>query len=316
MKFIRYGLLGLLAIVVVALAGCAGQESTASKATVTVQLKQQEVTVPKDPKRVVVLDYGALDSLAALGLSDRVVGVPKDVLPTYLSAFSGSAYTNIGNLMEYNLETISQLKPDLIIISGRQAEKAKELAKIAPVLNLSIDSDHYMDSFHENMTALGTIFGVSDAVKTKVAAIDTRINDLKNTIANSPAKGLFLMTSGGKVRAFGPESRYTLLYDVLKLKTVMPDAKVDQNQEMHGQTVSFEYIGEMKPDYILYIDRDSAIGKGDGTNGLATNPFVMETPAGQTGKIIRLDSGVWYLSGGGLTSLGLMLDDIARIYTK
>ncbi len=120
------------------------------------------------------------------------------------------------------------------------------------------------------------------------------------------------MTSGGKVRAFGPESKYTLLYDVLKLKTVMPAATVDKTQEMHGQTVSFEYLGEVNPSYILYVDRDSAIGKGDETNDLANNPFVKKTEAGQNNRVIKLDSGVWYLSGGGLESIKLMLGDVAK----
>ncbi len=36
-----------------------------------------KVSVPKNPKRAVVLDYGALDTIKELGLADKVKGLPK-----------------------------------------------------------------------------------------------------------------------------------------------------------------------------------------------------------------------------------------------
>ena len=50
--------------------------------------------IKKEPKRVVVFDYGILDALSVLNV--EVVGVPKSGLPEYLSEqYSSSKYENI-----------------------------------------------------------------------------------------------------------------------------------------------------------------------------------------------------------------------------
>ena len=47
------------------------------------------------------------------------------------------------------MEKIFELNPDLIIISGRQADYYEELSKIAPTINLSIDNKNYLESFEK-----------------------------------------------------------------------------------------------------------------------------------------------------------------------
>ena len=76
------------------------------------------VEVPKNPKRVVVFDYGILDILDTLGAN--VIGLPRDMVPEHLSKYSSDKYVNLGSLKEPNLEKIYEAKPDLIIIAGRQ----------------------------------------------------------------------------------------------------------------------------------------------------------------------------------------------------
>ena len=58
---------------------------------------------------------GSLDTIHALGESEKVVGVPQKNLPSYLSEFEN--VSSVGGLKEPDLEKINQLKPDLIIIS-------------------------------------------------------------------------------------------------------------------------------------------------------------------------------------------------------
>ena len=54
----------------------AGSSAEAVTYPLTVKHAQGETTIKAAPKRVVVLDYGVLDSMAALGLADLVVGIP------------------------------------------------------------------------------------------------------------------------------------------------------------------------------------------------------------------------------------------------
>ena len=38
---------------------------------------KETVDVPKNPKRAIVFDYGAVDVLKAFGVQDRIIGLPK-----------------------------------------------------------------------------------------------------------------------------------------------------------------------------------------------------------------------------------------------
>lgn len=81
----------------------------------------------------------------------------------------------------------------------------------------------------------------------------------------------------------------------------------------HGNEVSFEAIVSLNPDYIFVMDRDSAIG----TNGaqmaqeIMENELIMKTDTYQNGNLVILENpGIWYLAEGGITSLGIMLEDM------
>ena len=70
------------------------------------------------PEKIVVFDYGFLDTLDALGV-EGVVGLPKDsTLPEQLSEYADDEYASVGTLKEPLLEDIAELQPDVIFISG------------------------------------------------------------------------------------------------------------------------------------------------------------------------------------------------------
>ena len=52
---------------------------TTAKTEVTVKDTNGQLTVPKNPQKVVVFDNGSLDTMDALGVGDRVVGAPTKI---------------------------------------------------------------------------------------------------------------------------------------------------------------------------------------------------------------------------------------------
>ena len=80
-----------------------------------------EQTVPQNPQKVVVLDFGVADTLRALGETDKIVGFPKaGHIPTYLDEFKQDKFKDVGSLPEPAFESINELNPDLIIAAPRQ----------------------------------------------------------------------------------------------------------------------------------------------------------------------------------------------------
>src|SRR5690606_28748128 len=119
---------------------------------------------------------------------------------------------------------------------------------------------------------------------------------------------LLLLVTGGRASTYGPGSRYGVLYDVLGL------TPVDDNivASTHGQTISWEFVLVKDPDHIFVIDRDAVVSSGSGqpAKQVVENALVRQTRAFREGRITYLDPGIWYLSGGGLTSFARMISDV------
>ena len=92
--------------------------------------------VKANPERVVVLDTGELDTVAALGI--KPVGMVRADVNTEVVGYLKDAVAGaeiVGTIQDPNLEKIASLKPDLILGSKlRVADKYDQLNAIAPTV--------------------------------------------------------------------------------------------------------------------------------------------------------------------------------------
>ncbi|SEH98346.1 iron complex transport system substrate-binding protein [Halobacillus karajensis] len=277
-------------------------EEKEEKEKVTIDHKLGETTVEKNPEKVVVFDFGTLDTLDELGV--EVAGVPKDSLPSYLSDYNGDDYAHVGGLKEPDFEEIYEVAPDLIIISGRQMDLYEEFAEIAPTIYVELDAENYMESFEGNVNMLAEIFDKEEEAQEKLSTIENHVESLKEKTAE--AEGLIVLSNGGKVSAYGEGSRFGILHDTFGVQAV--DKTIDV--ATHGQNVSFEYILEQNPEYLFVIDRDAVVNDEPAAKQTIENDLVKQTTAYEEGQIVYLDPNYWYLSGGGLQSVQGMVDEI------
>ncbi|MBO1308059.1 siderophore ABC transporter substrate-binding protein [Enterococcus sp. 669A] len=288
--------------------GATAQSSVAKVETLEVTDSNGTVTVPKNPEKVVVFDNGSLDTIDALGAGDSVIGAATDNLPAYLEDYKD--VDSAGGIKEPDLEKINQMQPDLIIISGRQSDFQDQLKEIAPTMYLAVDPTDTWNSIQHNVETLGQIFDKEDEAKEQLADLETSIEETKTKAADSQDKALTVLVNEGELSAYGKDSRFGIIYDTFGF------AEADDAIEAstHGQSVSYEYVLEKNPDVLFVVDRTKAIGGDDTNNKVADNELVAETTAGKDGKIISLQPDVWYLSGGGLESVKLMLDDVNKVF--
>lgn len=303
------GLVGL------SLAACGAAQDTSTSSTsveeqVMIDVKDTNgtVSVPENPEKVVVFDNGSLDTLDALGVGDRVVGAAVDNLPAYLSDYR--TVESAGGLKEPDLEKINQLQPDLIIISGRQADFLEDLSAIAPTVYLAVDPTNTWESIQQNVTTLGRIFGKETEADTALEELATRIDETKEKASASGEKALVTLVNEGSLSAYGVGSRFGIIHDTFGF--LQADEGIEAST--HGQSVSYEYVLETNPDILFVIDRTQAIGGDDSNDNVADNELVKRTKAGENQNVISLQADVWYLSGGGLESVGLMLDDVNQAF--
>lgn len=297
--------LALMAFLSFSCKGNQEKESTDDRNVITVKHQSGTTEVVEYPKNTVILNYGIADTFEELDIDFK--GTSKAILPSYLKGLDPSI-VDVGNIVTPNMEKINELDPELIIISGRQAAMYEEFLKLAPTLNLNVDMSDYMESFKENQRIIGRLFDKTEEVEKELKEIDARIDKIRKETLNMDKKALIVLTNEGRMSAYGSGSRFGIIHDVFGLSAVDETIEVST----HGQPISNEFIQEKNPDYLFVIDRGAAIKRETLNKESFANDLIKTTNAYKNDKIIFLSPDIWYLSGGGLRSIKLMIDEVEK----
>lgn len=269
-----------------------------------------ELSVPRDPQRIAILDMASLDILDSLGLSDRVVGSAGTTLDYLQHVVTDENVVNLGTIKEADMEAVMACEPDIIFIGGRLSASYDALSEIAPVVYLSTDSElGVVESVRKNATTIASIFGLEAQVEEKMAGFADRISALQE-ISKDKTAIVGLVTSGG-FNVLGNDGRCSLIGREVGFNNIGVDANIDTST--HGNEASFEFVVEKNPDYIFVMDRDAAIATEGAklAQEIVENELVMGTDAYKNGNIVYLaHPAVWYTAEGGITALDIMLQDL------
>lgn len=265
-----------------------------------------EVTFDKMPERIVVFDYGFLDTLDALGV-EGIVGLPKaSNLPKHLEKYAADEYVSVGTLKEPLLEDIAELQPDVIFISGRQATFYEQLKEITPnVLFVGTSQNEYWDTFLASVDIAAKLFGKEKEAEDYLAQYDSKLEEIRG-LAGKYDSALVTMYNEGKLSGFATNSRFGYVYDIYGFTPVTEDIEASS----HGSNFGFEAILEYNPEVLFVIDRTSAVGDVSNIEKDMENKIIQQTNAYKNGRIVYLDGALWYLAGGGLTSELAKIDEI------
>ena len=235
--------------------------------TVTITDATGEVTVPKNPQKVVALDNRTFETLEQWGI--QPVAVPKDVMYPASAFVSDDDIANVGNHREPNLEVIAAAQPDLVIVGQRFAsyyEEIKALVPEATVINLDIDVSqesedpgrNLKEGLIETTRTLGEIFDKQAEADQLIQEFEAAIEQAKAAYPTDETV-MSLVVSGGNLgyaapqigRVWGP------LYSILDWK---PALEIENDSTDHkGDDISVEAIAESNPDWLMVLDRDAAI---------------------------------------------------------
>ncbi|OTQ78058.1 ABC transporter substrate-binding protein [Gilliamella apis] len=297
-------LLSSLAALMLGLTGC--------QSSITVNPdNKQSVVVPKSPNKVVVMNYGALDTLDALGKGSIVTATPLSVLPAYLQQYKNTTITDTGNMKEPNIDAIKQAKPQLIIIDGRQARHTEEFTKIAPVINLSVDAKNYLESTKNHINVLASITGTEKTANNLIQSLDAKVSNAQLVAQASNKKAIVAIHNDGKMILINASSSAALIHDVLKVKRAVPLAPQPTNGigKPKPTFIDNSYISKVKPDIIYVVDRSKAIGQ----SAMKNDFFNTKVLAKSKTEVIYLTPDLWYLSGGGAESLDRQIDEVINV---
>lgn len=262
-------------------------------------------TLSKNPRSIAVFDYGVLDILDFMDIN--VTGVPKSNLPEYLNKYSDEKYINVGDIKEPDIEKLFEIKPDLIIISGRQKDFYDQLSDIAPTIYMPIDNEDYMMSFEKNCEIIAAVFDNASILTDEINNIKTKLSNIEKTISDNDYNSLIILSNNGDLSAYGGVSRFGIIHKYMGFKEID-----DIPESTHGNSISYEYILNSNPDYIFVVDRSAITGGDISAQSSFNNDIIKATDAYKNDRIIFLDPVIWYTSVGGITSTNMMIDEVTN----
>ncbi|ALF11372.1 ABC transporter substrate-binding protein [Parageobacillus thermoglucosidasius] len=198
-KWKRYVMLLVFALVFGLMFGCSGEnaskepaqkeEPKAEQAAFPVTVKDglgEEVTIKSEPQKIVSLIPSNTEIAYALGLGDKIVGVsdfdnyPEDV----------KKKEKIGG-MEFNVEKIISLKPDLVLAHASGAHNSKDglqQLKDAGITVLVVNDAKSFADVYGSIGLIGKATGTAekaqeivDNMKTKLAEIKDKAKQIKES---------------------------------------------------------------------------------------------------------------------------------------
>ena len=279
--------------------------------TVTVTHSSGQTEVPVQPQKAVVLDWSTLDTLAQLGVT--VSGIPSSNPPEVLKQYREGEFIRAGSLFEPDLEVLKTAQPDLIILGRRAQGKYEEVSAFGTTIDLTPDPNDLLGSVERNTLLLGEIYGKQARAAELVAQLKASITELR-ALTEKHGDGLLILTTGGKMAAFGKGTRFGLIHDVFGVEQAVDELKAGR----HGQSVSFEFLLEADPDWLFVMDGDAAIGReGTAAAELMDNELVKATTAGSKDQIVYLDPASWYLlDNSGIGVMQNSVDELIKVFSE
>ncbi len=220
---------------------------------------------------------------------------------------------DVGSITEINLERVNEARPDLIIIGNRLIDFYDQLSVISPVIYpTSVVTEDFMVAFESNLDDLALLFDMQDEIDNAKSEIRSKIENVRSLTGTSDDKALILLHNRGRFSAYGKGSRFGIVHDVLNVAEAAEGLSVHR----HGSPVSSEFIQKANPDIIFIVDRSRVVDNEVTNIDEIENILIKGTNAAKNERIYYLNPEIWYLSGSGVESVNVMLDEIEQAFLK
>ncbi|WP_079911275.1 Fe(3+) dicitrate ABC transporter substrate-binding protein [Paenibacillus sp. 32352] len=294
-------------------AGNSGQSGQASQGSspsaapaegkIIVEDAQGTVTLPKKPERIVTMDFSFTDMLVTLGV--QPVGIADDGnKDLFMDAVKSQlkSYTSVGSRYEPNIELISSLKPDLIIVDINKHKNAlPQLKAIAPILVLNDFQADY-EQMLKNYIITAKAVGKEAEGKKRLEEHQAKMEAAKKKITNA---NLTVLPAVVNPTGFFGHSDHSYSGSMLKM--------LGFTDPLHSDTaypqLTLEQLVETNPQALFLMPTD----KVTIVNQWETNPLWKKIDAVAKNKVYSVERRDWSLSRGMLGSEKIAEDILKQL---
>jgi len=267
-----------------------------------------EVTIPTQPKNLLVLSSSYAENLIQIGVAPNMVTIVKEIEPEYRPKLFNEHNVKMIPTQQYaeNLEVILDAAPDLIVAQGAaiDAVKYEALSKIAPTVAVEAGV-----STDEIVLALGELFNKEKEAELALAKYREKIEDTKEKLHNAigDEKILVLRVEQKQYRVLGTEKGSPgsdMLYTQLGLNipTMLKDS------DTWFTPISLEVLPGIDADHIFVEQRQMQnYSSEQSMKDLENSPMWKTMAAVKAGHVYPLKTAD-YVVGEGLVGSPLFLD--------
>ncbi|MEM8614987.1 MAG: iron-siderophore ABC transporter substrate-binding protein [Cyanobacteria bacterium P01_H01_bin.105] len=264
--------------------------------------------VPVAPQRVVVLDYAPLDTALALDITP-IGRTEMTISPIYPEVVDN--ITVVGEGLQPNLETVLQLKPDLILGSKVGISNYyRRLSRIAPTV-FTTDNGRY-GNWQEHFLLHADALGRTEKAEELIADYQQRVDALKSQLAQVPQTTTVSVVShwSGGVIAYTTNSFSG---------SVLQDLGFERNP-LQGKSKGYalqpskEELDAIDGD-VVFLMHDSEFEGSIAKEDFVSDPLWSKLDAVKQGTVCEVRSTVW-AAGRSILGANQILADIEQCLTQ
>lgn len=301
MKRINKWLAMLLAVVMVLSFAACGQEpapapqpepSTDVTYPVTVKdMAGREVTLEKQPERIVSGYYISSSACIALGLTDKMVGIEDKSAkrPIYkLAAPALIDLPNVGSAKAFDLEACIATEPDLVILPMKQKDTAQTLQEMGIATLLVLPESH--EQLIEMFTLIGTATNTVKQAEKLISYYNTKLSAVTELTRDIPddEKPVVYLGSTGDILRTAPRE----MYQASLITTAGGKNAGDVLEGSSWTDIDNETFLTMNPDIIVIPTDNFAVSSPDYTaEDVMNNPTFSDVTAVKNSAVYQMPVG-------------------------
>ena len=301
MKRINKWLAMLLAVVMVLSFAACGKEPTpapqpepTTDVTYPVTVKDmagREVTLEKQPERIVSGYYISSSACIALGLTDKMVGIEDKSAkrPIYkLAAPALIDLPNVGSAKAFDLEACIATEPDLVILPMKQKDTAQTLQEMGIATLLVLPESH--EQLIEMFTLIGTATNTVKQAEKLISYYNTKLSavtELTKDLTDEQKPGVYIGSTGDILRTAPRE-----MYQASLITTAGGKNAGDVLEGSSWTDIDNETFLTMNPDIIVIPTDNFAVSSPDYTaEDVMNNPTFSDVTAVKNGAVYQMPVG-------------------------
>lgn len=264
-----------------ALSACKKQQSSISKKPAegtAYPLKvtdsyNREVTLDKEPQRIISIAPNITETIFALGKGDKLVG------RTDYCDFPAEAgkVASVGSLTDPSIEKIVELKPDVIIASTHFKKEVVTKLEQLNIKVLVLYGQESFDGVYDTITKVAQVLNAKESGDKIIGDMKKRVDAVTAKVKDAKKPSVYYVVGYGKSGDF-TAGKGTFIANMIEMA-----GGVNAANDVEGWKYSIEKLVEKNPD-ILVCSKNFDTKKGlEAANGYK------DLKAVQGGKLLEID---------------------------